>query len=76
MNKLRRARLSEVDTKLCGLKTEVKDILWDERDCLRSIPENFEGSERYTKIEDAVDHLEDIVYHIDEAIHHVHEAQQ
>ena len=76
MNKQRRAQLSEIDKRLVALKEDVKDILWDERDSLRNIPESFQDTERYTKIEDAVDHLEDMVEHIDQTIYHLHEAQQ
>ena len=76
MNKTRRAQLARIDQRICEIKRDVKDVLWDERDSLRSIPENFEGTERYSKIEDAVDALEDVVFHIDEAVTYLHNAMQ
>lgn len=76
MNKARRKRLAEVDKSLCAVKEELRDILWDERDALRSMPEAFEDTERYTAIEDAIDHLEDAVDDVSRAINQVHEAMQ
>lgn len=76
MNKVRRAQLAKIDHRLCQIKSDIKDVLWDERDCLRSIPENFEGTDRYNQIEQAVDELEDAADAVDVAIHHLHEAMQ
>jgi len=67
MNKQRKARLRESLVylqKATDIVTEVKE---DERYSLDNIPENLQGSERCTAMEDAIDELEEAIESIEEA---------
>lgn len=67
MNKIRRKSLADIFEKI----TELKDILEnikDEEECYRdNIPENLQGSERYTKADNAVDKMEEAISSLEEA---------
>lgn len=47
---------------------ETRSIMQDEQDCLDNMPENLEGSEQYSKMEDAVDHLDDAIGSLEDAV--------
>lgn len=49
-----------------NLAIDVEVISVEERDCLESMPENLEGSERYERAEEACSNLEDAAGFIDE----------
>ena len=52
----------------------VSTALEQEEDALDNMPENLQGSERYEKIEAAVDLLNDASEYIDSAIEKINEA--
>ena len=52
----------------------VSTALEQEEDALDNMPENLQGSERYEKIEAAVDLLNDASWCIDSAIEKINEA--
>ena len=45
----------------------VDSVCDKEQDCLDNYPENLQGTERYERMEDAVDNLNDALENIDEA---------
>ncbi len=45
-----------------------------EQDCLDNCPENLQGSERYERMESAVDQLNDALESLDEAKEHIQSA--
>lgn len=45
----------------------VSQVLDDEQDALDNIPENFESTDRYAKIEEAIESLEEAIESIDSA---------
>lgn len=76
MNSKRRALLSRAD----GLLTEALEIVDrakdEESDALDNMPESMEDSDRYAKMEAAVDYLEDAYSAIEEAIDNIRDASQ
>jgi hypothetical protein len=58
MNAVRRDRARSVVERLQDISVSIEAILDDEQDALDNMPENLEGSERYSRMEDAVDFLE------------------
>ena len=68
MNKQRRESIQKISDKLEEVKKQVdellqglEDIKSDEQDYLDNIPENLEGSERYTIAEEAIDRLDNAI---------------
>lgn len=52
----------------------ISRALDQEQDCLDSMPENLQYSERYEKMEENIGHLEESIERIDEAKESVEEA--
>lgn len=88
MNKQRRQRLAEADALLkkayaatADAKASLKQAyvivdtaLDQEQDCLDNMPENLQYSDRYEKMEAAVDNLENALSHIEDAENSIDEA--
>lgn len=74
MNKKRRKRIREAVALLATAFSIVEHISDDERDCLDNMPENLEYSERYEKMENAVDKLDDAAQGIQDVIDLLNEA--
>lgn len=49
-------------------KTDTESIRQDEQDALDNLPESFEDSDQYRRMEDAVDHLDDAIDSLDDAL--------
>lgn len=54
----------------------VSKALDEEQDCLDNLPENLQDSERYQKMEVAIDKLEDAAEQIDSAKESIEEASE
>lgn len=67
MNKQRRDRLREAIKQLRNASTIVDEVCNKEEDSLDNIPENLQTSERFEKMENAVDNLNEAIERIDEA---------
>ena len=68
MNDKRRSTLLQLAVPLLQKASDyVSQVLDAEEDALDNIPENLCGSERYEKIESAIDNLEDAIESIDNA---------
>lgn len=76
MNQKRRTEISEAIAQIVLAKQDVESILMDEQTCLDNMPENLEGSERYERIENAVDKLDDAVDSLQDAIDSLGEAME
>lgn len=76
MNSARRDRLRIAMDMLEAAKQTVDRALDEEQDALDGIPGNLEYSERYCKMEDAVDALDSASDSIDEAIGLIGDAIQ
>ena len=67
MNKERREQVREAIRLLRRAKDIVEATLMDEQITLDNIPENLQGSARYSAIEDAIDSLDSAVASMSEA---------
>ena len=76
INNKKREILSSVISKIDDAKNWLQGVLDDEENCLNNMPENLEGSERYNKLEDAVDALEGAADKLDEAKEDIEEAMK
>lgn len=76
MNKPRRKQLD----KLCEMFVELKDMLEeirdDEENYMDNIPENLQGSERYSIAEDAIDNMNLALDSLDEVISYIESAAE
>lgn len=74
MNKEKRNDLLSAIKLLENAKNVVERVRDREQDCLDNMPENLEGSERYTNMETAIDLMDSAVDAIDEACDSIGEA--
>ena len=74
MNQKRRAKISDVISRLEELSDKVDMLRDEEQDYYDNIPENLQGSERADASESAIDALESAVDSITEAISSLEEA--
>ena len=74
MNKARREKLRSVAKQLEACKDIIENLCDEERDCVDNTPENLMGSEKYEKMEDAVDGMEDAAEQLEYAIEHIEDA--
>lgn len=74
MNNKRRESLKAAIILLERASVIVDRALDEEQDCLDNMPENLQMSERYEKMEVAIDHLEDASSDIDNAKNRIEEA--
>ena len=61
MNKARRNRIADVQSKLEELKQEIDAILSDEQEAYDNMPESLQNGERGEAMQEAVDALESAV---------------
>lgn len=76
MNKARRKSIRQAMSYLDMAFNLVESARDEEKDCLDNMPENLEYSERYEKMENAVDKLDDAVSSIEEARDALEEAAE
>ncbi len=76
MNAARRAILKKAIASIEQAKEYVDQVYDDEYDALSNMPENLESSERYEKMENAVDILEEIQDDLDDVLEKIEEAMQ
>ena len=68
MNKARREKISDIVTRLRDCRSEIESVQTEEDDSRYNMPENLEGSQRYTDSEEASDALDSAGSDIDNAI--------
>lgn len=76
MNKNRRDELEKALSLLNEASDIVESVQMDEQDALDNLPESLSESEKYSKMEDAVDFLSDAADSINEAIDYIESAKQ
>lgn len=76
MNNTRRKNLKKAISYLGMAFSLVDDARGEEQDCLYNMPENLEYSERYEKMENAVDKLDDAAQGIQDVIDLLNEAAE
>ena len=74
MNRKRRETLKHAKDHLGAASVLISQALDEEEDCLGNLPDSLTESERYEKMESAVDALNDASDSIDEAIDKINEA--
>ena len=74
MNNEKRKRVRTVIDIIQKCSDDIETIRDMEQDALDNIPENFQDSDRYANIEEAVGHLEDAESALEEAIQNLEEA--
>lgn len=74
MNEKRRGRLRDALNMLNSVTAIVESVCDSEQDCMDNYPENLQGTEKYERMEDAVDSLNDALEKIDDAKEHIRSA--
>lgn len=74
MNDKRRGRLKDALKMLSSAAAIVDFICDSEQDCLDNYPENLQSTERFERMEAAVDSLNDALEKIDGAKEHIQSA--
>ncbi len=74
MNANRRGRLNDALKMLSSVAVIVESVCDKEEDCLDNYPENLQSTERFGKIEDAVDNLNEALEKIDDAKGYIESA--
>lgn len=67
MNKSQRKQLEELLDKITELQEQVEFIRNEEQEKLDNMPENLQGGERYSQMENAISCLDDAVSHLQSA---------
>lgn len=76
MNNKKRESLKDAKMYLERASNIVSKVLDDEQDCLDNMPENLQASERYERMEAAIDKLEETIEQIDGAKENIDEASE
>lgn len=76
MNNKKRESLKDAKMYLERASNIVSKVLDDEQDCLDNMPENLQASERYERMEAAIDKLEEAIEQIDGAKENIDEASE
>lgn len=74
MNDKKRSVLKQAILLLGKVSDYVSQVEDDEQDALDNMPENLQSSERYEKIENAIDKLEEAINGIDEVKENIESA--
>lgn len=76
MNAKRRETLKRAINYLSTAKDLIEEARDEEQECLDNMPENLFGSERYSKMEEAVDNLNSALDYFDEIEEHLDSAAE
>lgn len=71
MNEKRRERLRDAVRMLTSVASVVEAVCDNEQDAMDNIPENLQATERFERMEDAVDSLNDALEKIEDAKGHI-----
>ena len=74
MNESRRASLRDAIAHLRNAESTIERVCDEEQDSMDNMPENLQSSDRYSAMEDAVDHLEDAIESVQEAANSLEQA--
>lgn len=76
MDDRRRGQLRDALNMLSNAAFVVERVCDKEQDCVDNYPENLQSTERFEKMEDALDSLNDALEKIDDAKSHIQSAIQ
>lgn len=68
MNKNRRSKISEVINKLGIIAGELDGVYDEEEAVYENMPENLQGSQRYSDMEETLAYLDDAKSHLEDAV--------
>ena len=68
MNKIRRQRLVKWLKNIEDIKGELEDVCSEEESCFDNLPENLQGGQMASDMEEAVDQMNEAVSLIEDAI--------
>lgn len=74
MDEKRRGRLRDAMKMLSSAASIVDAVCDKEQDCVDNYPENLKGTEKYERMENAVDSLNEALEGIDEVKRHIESA--
>jgi hypothetical protein len=74
VNKLRRKALRDIQSKIANVKDVLEEIMMEEEEYRDNIPENLQGSERYTNADEACEFLCEAVSRLEEAVESIETA--
>ena len=74
MNNARRKEINKAIKMLSSAKSFIENIRGDEESYMDNMPENLQGSTRYSSAEEAVGFLEEAIDSIDDAIDNLESA--
>ena len=74
MNEKRRGRLQDALNMLNSVTAIVESVCDSEQDCMDNYPENLQGTEKYERMESAVDRLNDALENIEEVKGYIQSA--
>lgn len=75
MNNTRRNLLKKAIDALDTAEAFINTALDEEQDCLDNMPESFEGTYRYEKMESSIEDMEDALSDIDDARSYINNAR-
>lgn len=76
MNKARRKRVIALIEQFNLLQEELEDICNEETECLDNMPESFQETERYEKVQENVDNLNEALNYLEDIIDYLDNARQ
>ena len=68
MNEKRRGRLRDALKMLSSAASIVETVCDSEQDCMDNYPENLQGTEKFERMEDALEKIDDAKGHIQSAL--------
>ena len=68
MNNRRRKKIEILSTEIEKLSNCIQDICDEEQECLYNMPENLQGTDRYSKAEECCEQLEECIDLLSEVI--------
>ena len=74
VNEKRRGRLQDALNMLNSVTAIVESVCDSEQDCMDNYPENLQGTEKYERMESAVDRLNDALENIEEVKGYIQSA--
>lgn len=74
MNNVRRKEINKAIKTLEDVKSYIENIYGDEESYINNIPDNLQGSSRYSDAEEAASYLEDAIDNLNEAIENLESA--
>ena len=76
MNRPRRNKLDTLIERINLIREELECVMNDEKEYRDSIPENLQGSKKYTKSDEACDSLQEAIDQLEEVTSSIESAQE